>query len=222
MNAENTATLDDPLVLVHLRNNFYRRKFRFVLGVYALSWVTIFILMGVIIYLAKHSTEPLYFPADKVGRLIPVLPLQEANMSNQAVSDWTVEAIESAYSYNFMNYHGQLQNAQKYFTDYGWRSYMSALRTSNNFLALTERKLIVIAKVVAPPKLINQGLLAGAMAWKFEMPVLMTYLMPPFNEKSKLTNALVVTVVVQRQNELQSYKGLGVVQTIAKLIVAPS
>ncbi len=216
MNTESKDILDDALVLVHLRNEFYRKKFRFILGVYSLSLLMNVVLICIIVYLVRHPTPPLYFPADKSGRLIQVVSLQQNNMmSNEEVSRWVVEAIEAAYSYDFYNYRGQLQNAEKYFTTYGWRSYMNALTASNNLLALTERKQIVTARVVAPPKLINQGILSGALAWKYQMPVLVTYLMPPFNDKFRITNALIITTIVQRQNELQSYKGLGIIQMIA-------
>lgn len=216
MNAENKTPLHDPLVLVHVRNQFYRGKFRFVLGVYILSLIANLVLISMIVYLIKHPTVSLYFPADKVGRLIQVIPVRLANQDNQDVVNWTVQAVEAAYSYDFMNYHGQLQSAQKYFTDYGWRNYMDALRASNNLIALTARKQIVITKVVGPPKLIKQALLGGAMAWKYEMPILVTFLEPPFTDKNKRFNAWVVTVLVRRENELQSYKGLGIVQMIAR------
>lgn len=217
MSTEGETVLDDALVMVHLRNAFYRQKFRFVLGIYFLTLVANIFLVGIIIWLVRNPTNPLYFPTDKVGRLIYVVPLQEANMSTQDVSNWTVEAIEAAYSYDFVNYRAQLQSAQKYYTDYGWQNYMKALTASNNFKALTQRKFIVVAKVVQPPTLLTQGLLQGAQAWKFRMPVLVTYNMPPFNDKSKFSNPLIVTVVVQRQNVLSSYKGLGILQAVATI-----
>lgn len=219
MNTEDKTILDDALIMVHTRNMFYRRKFRFTFGLYVLSLLVNLVLIGTILYLIKHPTEPLYFPADRVGRLIHVIPLTQPNMTTQDVANWTVEAVEAAYSYDFVNYHGQLQNAQKYFTNYGWRNYMKALQASNNLKALTERKFIVIAKVVAPPKLVLEGLLSGAQAWKFEMRVLVTYIRPPFSDKSRFSNPLIMTVVVQRQDVLQSYKGLGIIQIITNLPV---
>jgi len=222
MNTEEKTALNDALVMVHLRNTFYRKKFRFTLGLYVLSLVANGILMGAIAYLLENPTAPLYFPADQLGRLIHVVPVQEPNMSLESVANWTVEAIEAAYSYDFVNYHRELQDAQKYFTNFGWHNYMKALSASNNFKALTERKFIVIAKVVEPPKLLVQGTIEGARAWKFEMPMLVTYLMPPFNAKSRFSNPLVVTVSVKRQDTLQSYKGLGIVQVVASIAVNPA
>lgn len=214
---EGRAELDDALVMVHLRNMFYRGKFRFVLALYVLSLIVIVILVGMIVYLIKNPTEPLFFPADKVGRLIRVIPVQEPNMTTQDVAKWAVEAVEAAYTYDFVNYRKQLQDAQKYFTDYGWRNYMKSLSGSNNFKALTQRKFIQIAKVVEPPKLVVQGMLGGSLGWKFQMPVLVTYLMPPFNDKSKFSNPLILSVTVRRMDPLQSYNGLGIVQIIANI-----
>jgi intracellular multiplication protein IcmL len=96
---------------------------------------------------------------------------------------------------------------------------MQSLTASNNLLALNQRRMVVVATVADKPKLLVEGLLSGAYAWKFEMPVLVTYKLPPFDDKpqSHFENALVVTVLVQRQKILQSYKGLGIVQMIDTL-----
>ena len=216
-------TDNDALVLVYLRNEFYKTKYYFVLGVYLLSLIVILVLGGVLVFILKNPTHPLYFATDDVGRLIKDVPLLQPNMSTAEVSDWTVHAVEAAYSYDFINYRGQLQDAQKYFTNYGWYSYMNGLRASNNLLALSQRKMIIIAKVVDKPKLIIEAVLANAYAYKFEMPVLVSYLLPPYDNKpqSRFANPLLVSVIVQRQNILQSDKGLAILQMNATLVVTP-
>lgn len=206
---------DDALIMVHVRNDFYRRKYYFVLGIYLLSIVMNLGLLAIIIFLFTHPTHPIYFATDKVGRLIKDVPVTEPNMSTQEATAWAIEAVQAAYSYNYVNYRAQLQNAQKYFTEYGWRNYMDGLQASDNLLALTQRKYVIMAKVVNPPKVMAEGILSGAYAWKFQMPLLVTYLPPPYDGKGQFSNALMLTVVVQRQSLLQSYKGLGVLQMIA-------
>lgn len=213
---------DDAIVMVYVRNAFYKRKYHLVLGVLFLNIVVISILIGMLIFLLQHPSRPLFFAADEIARLIQDVPVQQPNMSNDEVAAWVQKAIEATYSYDFMNYRSQLQDAQKYFTDYGWRNYMKGLTASNNLLALTQRKMVAIAKVVAPPKLVTQGPLGnlGALAWKFEMPVLVTYLSPPYDDKSKFENPLQVSVIVQRQKILESYRGLGIIQMISTLVVS--
>lgn len=209
----------DALVMVHLRNDFYKRKFHFALAVYFLSLVVIAILISVLVFLVKNPTRPLYFVTDNVSRLIHDVPRNIPNMSTAEVESWVIEAVEAANSYDFVNYRSQLQDAQKYFTDFGWRNYMDGLNSSSNLVALAQRKHVIIAKVVGKPKLVVEGILGGAYAWKFQLPLLVTILSPPYNDspKSKFQNPILLTVVVQRQSILSSYKGLGIVQMIGDL-----
>ncbi|MBX3708607.1 MAG: DotI/IcmL/TraM family protein [Gammaproteobacteria bacterium] len=205
----------DALVLIFSRNAFYQRLHFLALGALTLSILVIITLMFALIYLLKNPVHPLYFAADEVGRLIRIVPVNMPNMSAEEVTAWAKEAVEAAYSYDYINYRRQLQSAEKYFTEYGWSKYMSALSLSNNLLALKQRKQIVLAQVIRQPKIVSQGLLGGAYAWKFEMPLLVTYSEPPYDDKSQFSNALTITAIVQRQEILKGYKGLGIVQLIA-------
>lgn len=145
-------------------------------------------------------------------------PLSQPTMSLDEVTAWTIEAVEATYTYDYKNFRAQLKNAEKYFTQHGWQQYMQGLIASNNLLALEQRRMIFLAKVTQPPKLITEGVLAGAYAYKFEMPVLISYLSPPYDNvlgKSRFDRVLIVDIIVQRQKILTSYKGLGIVQLLA-------
>lgn len=207
-NSENTV---DALLLVEERNEFYKKKFYLMLGVYLLSLIVIGVLGAIFYYLYNHTTKPVYFVADHLGRLIQEPPLNAPIMSDADVANWAVEAIESANTYDFVNFRAQLQNAQKYFTNFGWTTFMKGLSDSNNLLTLQERKWIFVAKVVNKPKLVTKAVVSNVMLWRFEIDLLMSYLKPPlFDEKSKLNSAYKVTIIVQRQKLLESYKGLAV------------
>jgi len=192
-----------------------------VLGIYFLSIIVIMILASILYYLIKKPAEPLYFVADKAGRLIQDIPVQVPNMPLDDVIAWTIEAVQSAYSFNVLNYREQLQSAEKYFTDYGWRTYMDGLRAANNLTAVEQRKLIIVAKVVGKPKVLVQGRMSGAYAWKFQIPLLVTYSYPPYDDKSQFQNPLSLTVIVQRQPLLSSDRGLGIVQMIGNIVNSP-
>jgi intracellular multiplication protein IcmL len=219
MTTERSSPRDNALVKVFLRQIFYLQQLRLVLGAVLLNILLIVSLLAMLWYFIKHPVHPLYFATDKVGRLLVDPPLSQPNMSLDEVTNWVVNAVQVTYSYDFVNYRKQLQGSQKYFTDYGWRQYMKGLEVSNNLLALTEHKMIVSAKVVAKPKLLIQGILGSRYAWKFEMPVLVTYLEPPYEDKNKFSNPLIVSVTVERQKLLESDHGLGIVQLIANLAI---
>jgi len=222
MNSESNLDSNDALVLVYLRNEFYRKRYHAAVGLWFLTLFCIGVLVSILVYMVKNPTHPLYFTTDAVGRLLPDEPVQIAGFTTQQVADWVVHGVEAAYSYDFVNYRAQLQDAQKYFTPYGWSGYMRALASSDNLLALARYKYVVIAKVVSPPVLVTQGTLGGAFAWKFQMPVLVTYQQPPYDGKIGFQNPLLVTVTVQRQDLLRSFGGLGILQMIATLQSNPS
>jgi intracellular multiplication protein IcmL len=205
---------NDALVLVFSRNSFYKRLYYLALAVFALSLGILIFLIVIIYYLLQNPVHPVYFATDNVGRLIQIVPVNTPNMTTEEVTNWAIEAVEAINSYDYINYRAQLQSAQKYFTPYGWGKYMTALTASNNLLGLTNRKQIQMAQVIDRPKILAQGILAGSYAWKYQMQVLITYSEPPYDNKSKFSNAWVAEVIVQRQPVLQGYKGLGVVQLV--------
>ena len=47
---------------------------------------------------------------------------------------------------------------------------MHGLTSSNNLVALNQRKFVIIAKAVDKPKLLSVGMIGGAYRWKFEDP----------------------------------------------------
>lgn len=208
---------NDALVSVFARNSFYKGLHYLALATFGFSLVLIGLLAWVLYYLAKNPTHPLYFVTDPAGRLIEVVPVTQPNMTKEDVMNWAIEAAQATYSYDYVNFRAQLQSAQKYYTNYGWSSYMTALQASNNLVALRERKMVVQARVVYPPTLIVEGELSGAYAWKFKMSMLATYILPPYDSTNQFSNPLEVTMVVQRQPEIQSYKGLGIVQIVGSL-----
>ncbi len=203
------------------RNLFYRRLHYYALAVLLIAIIVIGIMISVLFYITRNSTHPLYFATDNVGRLIKIVPVSQPNMSDDDVIAWVIEAVQAAYSYDYVNYRAQLQSAQKYFTEYGWNNYMAALKASNNLVALTQTKLVFDAHVVEKPVVIKRGIIPSmnTFAWRIQMPLLISYKKPPYADS--INNSIFVTVVVRRQPILQSYKGLGIVQMIAQSANVP-
>jgi len=210
----------DAIAAIITRNNFYQRLHYYALAVLAVAIIVIGIMMYVVYYISSTSGFPLYFATDNVGRLIKIVPVSQPNMNDDETIAWTVDAVVAAYSYDYINFRGQLQNAQKYFTPYGWTKYMDGLTNSGNLAALQANKWVQKVEVVDKPVILSKGLLhSGAYAWQIQMPLLVTYATPPYDAKSSYP--LIIKVVVQRQSILQSYKGLGIAQFLGEVAKAP-
>jgi intracellular multiplication protein IcmL len=213
----------DVVLAIMQRNQFYRRQYLLAVAAFFLALLVISVMIWVLNYVIRNPTAPLYFATDNVGRLIDVTPVTKPNMTTEDVASWTAHAIEKTFSYNYVNYHEQMQSAQKYFTNYGWNNYLKSLTASDNMEGLKKRKMIWQGKVIGTPKVLMEGNLKnGTYAWKFEMPLLVTYWLPPYDVKNTYSNALTVTVLVQRMPILQSNDGLGIAQLVVEFAKAPA
>lgn len=215
---ENTS---DALELVYIRNAFYRKKFHLMLGISLLAVIVIVCLIMLFTYVAKNASRPLYFVANDDGVLIQESPY-ELPLPIEQVNAWVIEALESANSFDFVNYRTQLQNSQKYFSDYAWSEYMKGLTASLNLVAMLERKEVWISKVVGTPTIQNAGAIKGEYAWRIELILKETRLKPPLylnTPTSSSTATYKVNIVVQRKPLLQSYRGLAVLSMVKELMV---
>lgn len=217
---KNKEFTQDALQLVHARNAFYKKKFHIMLGVGLLALVVIFCLIHLLMYLWNSASRPLYFVANDQGVLIQESPLNLPLLIEQ-VNAWTIQAIESANSFDYVNYRSQLQNSQKYFSDFAWMEYMKGLTASLNLVAMRERKEVWISKITSPPTLINAGAIKGEYAWRLELILKETRLKPPLYTLATSSVATYkITVILQRKPLLQSYQGLVVLSMIKELINA--
>lgn len=205
---------EDALTVVGMRNQFYRDGQRKIILVLLLSLVANFILAVILGYLITHPPAPKYFATSINGRITPLFALDEPNQSDSAVLQWANQAAIAAFTYNFVNYHSELQASSGFFTADGWDQFLSALQASNNLNAVKAKKLIVSAVATRAPIILQKGLLNGRYSWRVQMPILVTY--QSASEFSQQNN--VVTMLITRVSTLNSPRGIG----IAQFVVGPA
>jgi intracellular multiplication protein IcmL len=202
---------DDAIELVRLRNEFYRDSYRRVLAILLLAFLIVFILISALVYVITHPPAPKYFATDSTGRIVPLIPLDQPNLSTPALLQWANIAAVAAFTFDFVNYRQQLQAASEYFTPPGWEAYMQAVQSSNNLGAVIEKKLTVSAVATGAPVVLQQGILNGRYSWKVQIPLLVTY--QSANQISQQN--LVATLFIARVSTLNSAQGVGIAQFIA-------
>ena len=201
----------DSLELVKLRNDFYRDNYRRVIGI---LFFTVFIIIGLavaLIYEVTNPPPPQYFATDAEGRIIHLYPLDEPNLSQGALLQWANVAAVAVFSYDFVNYRENLQDASEFFTPDGWQNFMNALQDNDNLNAVLTKKLVVSAVATAAPVILQEGVLQGRYSWRVQMPMLVTY-----QSASQVTQQnLTVTMLITRISTLNSEKGIGIAQFVA-------
>lgn len=200
---------DDALQLVRMRNDFYRDNYRRVLGLLLIAILTVVILAGTLIYLVTHPPEPKYFATDSQGRLLPVAPLNEPNLSTAAVLQWAQTAVVSAFTFDFANYRSQLQSVSQYFTTDGWQEFQNALQSSGNINTVTTNRMVVSAVATGAPVVTREGILDNHYAWRITMPMLITYQSTRVSQQNVIASILVIRI-----STLTNPKGIGIAQLI--------
>ncbi|QRN03148.1 type IV secretion protein DotI [Legionella sp. MW5194] len=203
----------DALMAVHVRNEYYRKGHRKVMGILLVSLGINLLLAFLLIWIVNNPPAPRYFPTSLNGRVMPLFPLNQPNQSDDAMLAWAGQAAVAAFSYNFVNYREELQASSGFFTADGWRLFLQALEESNNLDAVQAKKLIVSAAAISPPTILRKGLVNDRFTWRVQIPILVTY--QSVTEYTQQAN--MVSMLVTRVSTLNSPRGIG----ISQFVVSP-
>lgn len=202
---------ENALELVRVRNEFYRDNYRRIIAILLLAFLIIGLLVGALIYVVTHPPAPKYFATDTSGRILPLVPLDQPDLSTAALLQWANTAAVAAFTYNFVDYRAQLQAASEFFTPEGWQAYLESIQSSNNLAAVKAKNLVVSAVATGAPIVLQHGVVDGRYTWQVQMPLLVTY-----QSASQVTpQSLMVNMVITRVSALDSPRGIGIAQFIA-------
>lgn len=201
----------EELEKVASRNEYYKdgvhRLFLILLVSLSLNIIGIYVLY----YIYTHPPKPVYFPTSATGRITPLIPLDQPNMSDIEIKQWSNLAIIAAYSYNFVNYRSELQASSEFFTADGWNTFIAALKNSNNLQAIISNKFVVSAVATQAPVILQKDVVNGRYSWRVKMPIIVTY------QSSSLFSQtpLVVNMLITRVSTLNTPKGIGIAQFVS-------
>ncbi len=206
------ATDTAGLGRVVVRNEFYRDGYRLALRVAVIQCFIIFGLIGAMFFIIHvHQPENRYFATTEDGRLIPMVPLTDPNLSTPALLSWVAQAASETMSFSFSNYRRNLQESSRYFTREGWESFSKALQQAKIIESIEENTQELTAVPRGAPILKYEGLSGGQYQWQVQIPMVLTYVS---GSKSR-SDSWIITIVVVRVPRLESPNGVGIAQWIA-------
>ena len=211
---ENTAPEDSTngLGKVVVRNEFYRDGYRSLLKI---AVIQMFVILGLIgaLYLIIQTNKPQnrYFATTEDGRLIPMVPLNQPNLSDPAILSWVAQASTEVMTFGFNDYRRRLQESSRNFTRTGWDSFTEALQKSRLIEKVEARQQVASAIPAGAPVIASQQVVAGRYEWIIELPLQVTYT----TGNTKDIQRLRVRLKVVRVPRLESPSGIGIEQWIA-------
>lgn len=202
----------DVIQSVLNRHEFYRDRYRFMLYGILAQTVALILAVSAVYFLIQDRPEPRYFATRADGGLIRLIPLNEPMLTQEAILTWSHTAATKAFSFDFVGYRAQLQDAAQAFTPEGWRTFLKALEDSRNLEAVRERKLVVTSALQGAPVILAEGLVNGVYSWQIEMPIVVAY--RSSNETQRQN--LLITMTVARVPTLEYPEGIGITQFVAR------
>lgn len=198
---------------VIVRNEFYRDGYRSILRIAVIEAMIILSLI-VAMYFIILSREPenRYFATTEDGRLVPMVPLSEPNLSVPALMSWTAQAATEVMTFGFNDYKRRLQQASRNFTRLGWVSFTSALEKSRIIEMVEANQQVVSAAPASAPVLLSEGVVNGRYQWQVQVPLVVTYQAGA----SVRSDKMMVTLLLVRVPKLESPNGVGIEQWIAR------
>jgi hypothetical protein len=143
----------------------------------------------------------------------PSAPMDQPNMSDADVLNWTTQAAQLAYTYDFKNYPKQIPMLQDHFTPEGWKAFSAALTKSNNLNVVQNRKLVASAVPTGKAVVVKEGVKNGLFTWRIQIPMMATY----ESESRLIKQNLLVNILVTRSNNAQ---GIGISHFVAQIVPA--
>ncbi len=198
---------------VVVRNQYYRDGYRTLLQVALLEGL---IIVGLVlaIFFVIHTNQPenRYFATTEDGRLVPMISLDQPNLSTPALMSWVAQSSTEVMTFGFNDYRRRLQEASRNFTREGWESFSKALERARIIETVEQAQQVVSATPTGAPVIQSEGVFKGRYQWVIQMPMALSY-----QAGDKVRNdKLMVTLVVVRVPRLESPNGVGIEQWIAR------
>jgi intracellular multiplication protein IcmL len=211
--AQAAAARDDgALGRVIVRNEFYRDGYRTLLRVAFMEAIAILgLIVAIVAIVNAYRPENRYFATTEDGRVVPMVPLSEPNLSRPALLSWAAQAATETMTFGFNDYRRRLQESSRHFTRQGWASFVKALQDAGIIDAVTANRQVVSAAPRAAPTILSEGMLNGVYQWQVEMPMMVTYQFG--SQQRDVSMNLRLTIV--RVPKLESPNGVGIEQWVA-------
>ncbi len=215
-----TPFVPSGLEAVLLRNNFYRNNYRRMVSLSMLLCLVIAGLIGFIAYQHYTRPQPQYFATTEDGKLFKIAPLSTRNMSNNQLFEWATQAALASYTYDFVNYRTELQNAKLFYTAQGHASLLNAISASRNLEAVKSKKMTTSARITGNPTLSAPVRLDnGRFVWEVEFPMEVLYTNGRIQDQ--IIQKIIVNLTITRVPVWESSKGIAIKSIVVRENIPP-
>jgi intracellular multiplication protein IcmL len=169
------------------------------------------LIFAIVVIVNVYQPENRYFATTEDGRVVPMVPLSEPNLSRPALLSWAAQAATETMTFGFHDYRRRLQESSRHFTRPGWSSFVKALQDSGIIEAVEANRQVVSTAPRSAPTILSEGIMNGVYQWLVEMPLMVTY---QYGQQQRNVS-MNVRLTIVRVPKLESPNGVGIEQWVA-------
>lgn len=206
-----------PAVVNTAALSFYARYFKWQAVGNLLLILILGGLLGWHIFTERREVDREYFGVDfKTGRMVRLVPLGDAYLSNQALLARVQECIVASNTYDFVNYQRSFQNVSNCFTTEGWNAFATEFKRVGTLDQVKKQRLVTQAVATGIPVIQSRPMRRnGVLTWEVQMPLRITF-QGGLGGRGLANQNLLVMVTVQRVPEYENEYGIGIVSYVAE------
>lgn len=157
-----------------------------------------------VVYKAPNN----YIPLDEEKRIYDPIPLDRDVMSEEALKQWIVEAMEDIMSYDYVTYGKHGAKVSKYFVEKGYQDYKAEFDNNSDLKRVIANSAIVVIPVITNPEPIGKpGTLQGTKYWRYKITMVKLFYSP---KSGVLKNEVAYEVMVVRASRKDVSAGIGI------------
>jgi intracellular multiplication protein IcmL len=163
------------------------------------------------VYVWLNPPTSKYFFVDGKNPPHPVAALNSPIVNDAELLNWTVRSLLAVYNVNYHDYPVEFSTARQKFSDSGWRSFGVSYKSSGNFNAMLEGRLLCFAQAQRSAVITESTIFNGALADRIQVPIVQTCENTNMNNSQKM----MLTALVVRTNAETHPDGLMIEQLVA-------
>lgn len=167
---------------------------------------------ALLLYRYMNLPSPDIYSINPNKEILKLKSVPYAHQSLKNIEGWISDAVSASLTLDFANFDEEVKNAKYYFTDLGYNSYLSALKSSGFEGVIKSKKVLVTVIPTQDPIAINPGQSLGdTFFWKFRVPIIMSYYAG--DDRATIQHATLDILIVRVPSHL-NHKGLSIAQLI--------
>lgn len=197
-----------------VRNESYKTGFRNLTLIVILQSIAITALVvAVLSFMYLYKPQDRFFATDPNGNQIPMVALNQPNMTQAALLAWVSQAATEIMTFGFHDYREKLGFSTRHFTVKGKESFRKALEQIKIIQNIEKNQQIITATPRGLPIITQEGPVKKneGYFWHIQLPLIITYQSGTKSRNDLLRVDMIVVRVPTQENPM----GIGIDQWLS-------